>query len=311
MLDHAVEALAVFQGRVVAGGRFTQVDSFAAHHLAWTVNDHWEGVPGAPDGPVSALLVAGEALVVGGDFTAVGPGLAAARVARFDGTAWSTLGTLEGTGVDALALYRDEVVAGGTPFGVARLDGSTWRRLGSIGGWCTSLAPAGDQLLAGGVLFLEDPTEPVFAARFDGTRWYAQDAGLVEPVRAMAWWRGRPVAGGAFCVERGSSVDRLAVWDEGIWRPFPGGSPDDRISSLAATRDALVAGGSFLSLDALGARYLAAYGAGGWASLPRGADTGFDDRVLCLHEEDGILYAAGWFLRAGGVEAPRVARWRR
>jgi hypothetical protein len=85
-----------------------------------------------------AVLPNGD-LVAGGDFTTAG-GVAANRVARWNGTSWSPLGSGMSSFVSALAvLPNGDLVAGGqftTAGGVAanriaRWDGSSWSPLGS------------------------------------------------------------------------------------------------------------------------------------------------------------------------------------
>jgi hypothetical protein len=137
--------------------------------------------PGA-DGPVHSLLVhddgsgpalyaggaSGPALYAGGSFTSAG-GLAADRVAKWDGTSWTALGSgLSGGDVHTLAVHDDgqgpELQAGGTftaaggiaASRVARWDGAGWAPLGSgmTDGFVLALASGdlgdGSALFAGG-----------------------------------------------------------------------------------------------------------------------------------------------------------------
>jgi len=99
-------------------------------------------------------------LVAGGGFTTAG-GVAANRIARWNGSAWSALGSGMNGEVTALAVMPNgDLVAGGwfTTAGgvpanrVARWNGSAWSALGSgMNDWVYALAvmPSGD-LLAGG-----------------------------------------------------------------------------------------------------------------------------------------------------------------
>lgn len=76
-----------------------------------------------------------------------------ANVYRWNGSAWSTLGTLDRA--NALALYRGELVAGtlARNGGVARWTGSTWSVLeGGTDGQVYELLAHDDQLYAGGDL---------------------------------------------------------------------------------------------------------------------------------------------------------------
>lgn len=144
-----VFALAIYRDRLIAGGQyFSPYGSLAS----------WDGRSWSPVGvPVSggvagievrALLAYGDTLIVGGRFDRVAhypaPGKHAVDVpvsnmARWDGSAWSMLGDGLDERVDALAIHRGEIVAGGE-FArsgereleqVARWDGQAWQSLGS------------------------------------------------------------------------------------------------------------------------------------------------------------------------------------
>jgi hypothetical protein len=92
---------------------------------------------------VSALTVYNDELIAGGKFTTAG-GVAANRIARWDGSNWQPLGSgMHGDmifpGVSALTVYDGELIAGGyfTTAGsvdansIARWNGSSWQNLGS------------------------------------------------------------------------------------------------------------------------------------------------------------------------------------
>ena len=88
--------------------------------------------------PVSALTICNGELIAGGSFDIAG-GTPANRIARWDGAAWSALGSGMDDWVSALTMYSGELIAGGnfttaggTPANyIARWDGTTWSPLGS------------------------------------------------------------------------------------------------------------------------------------------------------------------------------------
>src|SRR5438067_11674538 len=70
------------------------------------------GIPGA-NGPVYAVAVDGSGnLYIGGSFTAVGD-VVANRIAKWDGTNWSALGSGMENPVYAIAVSGNDVYAGG------------------------------------------------------------------------------------------------------------------------------------------------------------------------------------------------------
>ncbi len=67
---------------------------------------------GGTNGDVYALAVYDGALIAGGQFTTAG-GVGASRIAQWDGTSWSALGSGIDSDVRALAVYDDALIAGG------------------------------------------------------------------------------------------------------------------------------------------------------------------------------------------------------
>src|SRR3712207_5184601 len=98
------------------------------------------------DGPVTAITVAGTDVYVGGDFLTAGGQVAAERLARWDGQAWSAVGSVQyaaqpyATAVRALAADETHLYVGGVfdqvgdvpANGVARMELATgrWEPLG-------------------------------------------------------------------------------------------------------------------------------------------------------------------------------------
>lgn len=115
----AIATMAVFDDgggeALFIGGGFTKVDGVTARGIARWDGVEWSepggGVGGYTSSSVAALLVhddgSGPALYAGGSFTTAG-GAAANDIARWDGRAWSGLGTgTDGGGVAALATFDD------------------------------------------------------------------------------------------------------------------------------------------------------------------------------------------------------------
>ncbi|MBE0566151.1 MAG: right-handed parallel beta-helix repeat-containing protein [Krumholzibacteria bacterium] len=138
----------VFNGELVAGGRFTRSGSTVVNRVARWDGAQWlplgTGVS-RPDGVTSVydLAVYADDLIVGGLFQDAG-GSAIDNLARWDGSAWYPMvpGGFEGTHsneISALGLYRGDLLVGGRfdalvgvpeTSHVARWNGIAWSGLG-------------------------------------------------------------------------------------------------------------------------------------------------------------------------------------
>ncbi|MCA8953255.1 MAG: hypothetical protein KDE27_27330, partial [Planctomycetes bacterium] len=187
-------ALVVFGGTFAVAGTLQCANIVAYDPASGT----WLPLGSGVAGSVRALAVLPNGdLVAGGSFVSAG-GVAAERIARFDGTVWSPLGsglTSSGpfvAGVDALVvLPNGDLVAGGT-----------FRVAGSV---------AAD-----------------YVARWNGSAWSALAQGLDGPVRALAAGaNGEVVAGGEFLAAVGGPVaHRIASFGAAGWSPLGIGMDD-------------------------------------------------------------------------------------
>jgi hypothetical protein len=253
-----VASLAVFNGSLIVGGQFLRAGGKDVNHIArWTGTD-WFPLTG-PSGTgvnaaaVWALTSYNGALAVGGGFTEAG-GVPANRVARWNGTAWSALGTGVGTGeltadTMALAVYNGALVAGGyftvagttTVNNIARWNGSTWSALAGPSGTGTSdpvraLAVYGNALYVGGHFLQAGGVTVNHIARWNGSAWSAltgpSGTGTNAPVYALAVYAGTLLAGGGFTDAGGLAVTYLARWNGSTWSALTGTGPNDYVFAL-------------------------------------------------------------------------------
>jgi hypothetical protein len=131
--------------------------------------DRFTAVPGEFDAPVSQLdVVAPRDVIAGGSFTSVG-GVAASRIARWNGAAWSPLGTGLPGAPSAIAhgggtIYASTFDEGNGALLLGAFDGSTWRELAAPGSGLTpesffnfnAIQVVGDAVLAVGTAVLDD-----------------------------------------------------------------------------------------------------------------------------------------------------------
>jgi hypothetical protein len=139
-----VQALAVSGTNLYAGGLFTTAGGVPANYIAKWDGSAWLALGSGmgsivPSLFLRALAVSGTDLYAGGYFTSAG-GVPAGGIAKWDGNAWSALGSgTYGSTVAALAVNGTNLYAGGafTIMGgltinrIAKWDGSAWSALGS------------------------------------------------------------------------------------------------------------------------------------------------------------------------------------
>lgn len=110
-----VLALQEYQGRLLAGGSFTEADSAAAPGIAVWDSLGWSAFAPSLSGTVNRLLVHGNSLYVGGDFQVPTVDLESARfLARLRDGVWSALGSGVDGVVLSLSVYDDDLYVGGS-----------------------------------------------------------------------------------------------------------------------------------------------------------------------------------------------------
>ncbi|MBL8737934.1 MAG: exo-alpha-sialidase [Planctomycetes bacterium] len=259
--------------------------------------------------------------VVGGVFTAAGSG-PANRIARWNGSSWSSLGSgLDNTVRAIVQLPNGDLVAagdfanaGGAPANrIARWDGGTWSPLGSgvgstsgFGLYALAVMGNGD-LFAGGYFQTAGGVPSNAIARWSGGAWSAVP-GLGATVFALLPLpNGELVVGGNFGSAGGSPAGRIARWNGSTWAAYGTGITGFRVNALARLPNGdLVAGGAFTAAGGSPAANIARWNGSSWS--PLGSGTNGDVLALTVLP-NGELIAGGQFSTAGGIPAHGAARW--
>ncbi|MBL9079613.1 MAG: hypothetical protein JNL08_19070 [Planctomycetes bacterium] len=313
--------------RLVIGGYFLNVGAMPANRVAaWdAASQSWSAVGTGISSFLAtvtafATLPNGD-LVAAGDFSIAG-GVAAVDVARWNGTAWSALGSGSNSVVYALAtLPNGHLVAGGlfTTMGgvsassIARWNGTTWSAMGSglssasgvsnVG--AMRVLPNGDLVVGGG---FEDAggvaTENL--ARWNGTTWSAFGPATGGAVNAMVVLRnGDLVIGGSFTSVGGVPANRIAYWNGATWSALGAGMNDTVTSLTLLPNGDVVAGGTFTTAGGTPANHVARWNGSSWSAF--GPGTGFF--VLALETlANGDVAVGGVFTSAGGTGISHFAR---
>ena len=288
----------------------------------------WSALGLGVDARVQALSEGpGGVLVAGGIFDNAG-GAPAARIAAWDGAAWSPLGAGMpgqpfGAGVFALTRLGGNLIAGGNfnqagstaADHVAMWDGSTWSGLGNISSTNSALRAmttlaSGDVVVGGG--FASAGGVPARnLARLDGLGWHAFRSGMDGYLQvAVPLPNGDLLVGGRFTQIGGVAANNVARRVGGVWQPLGSGT-DLLVTAVAVLPNGdVVAGGQFTSAGGAPANRIARWDGASWQPLGAGVSGGFQPEVWALHvAANGDLLVGGTFTNAGGVAANRIARW--
>jgi hypothetical protein len=255
-INNWVQVLTVSGSDLHVGGYFTnaagipEADRVATWNgTAWAaLGSNGVGI-GALNGPVLALAVSGSDLYVGGNFANAAGIPEADIIARWNGSAWSALGS-NGVGigalnyqVSALAVSGTDLYVGGAFYNaagiaaadyIARWNGSVWSALGSNGsgdgalsGPVWALAVSGSDLYVGGGFSYAAGTASN-VAKWNGSAWSAlgSSAGnwvLNSTVLALAVSGDDVHVGGWFTDAAGmATADYVAKWTRSASASVPG-----------------------------------------------------------------------------------------
>jgi len=270
------------------------------------------GIPGA-NGTVRAAAVDGWGnLYIGGDFTLVG-NVYVNRIAKWDGSSWTGLGSGVSSSVYALAISGGDLYAGGlfttaggspAPY-IAKWDGSSWTALGAgINDLVYALAVSGNELYAGGRFTTAGGNAANRIAKWDGNSWSALGAGMDAWPYALAVSGSNLYAGGVFTTAGGNAARHIAKWDGSNWSAV-GSGMNNNVNALAVSGSNLYAGGNFTTAGGVPANYIAKWDESSWTGL----GSGMNSYVNALAFSGTDLCAGGWFTAAGGGAANGIAKW--
>ncbi len=330
-MDNVVHALTTRpSGEVIAGGVFDTAGGVSVKRLASWNGTAWSSVGGGvaylngTGGIVGGVLALPNGdLIVTGFFLTAG-GVSVGHIARWNGSAWSSLGSgiggaLQGYARSLTRMQSGDIVVAGFEsasssnpgFIVQRWNGTSWSEIGP------RAYPAVHTVttLPSGEVFVGGEFATIGTERFSRmAKWYGSWSGMVGPgpvtdgpVRALARLpNGDIVAGGLFTTIGGVAANRVARWDGASWSPM-GSGMNDRVDALKTLANGdLIAGGWFTTAGGGPASRIARWNGSGWSPL----GTGTSHPVHAITQmPNGDLVAGGSFSSAGGAPAAFIARW--
>jgi hypothetical protein len=338
-LNSRVLAIAARGDDVYVGGNFTQAGGASIKYIAhWNdATQTWSALGSelthaitSPEVDAIAIAANGD-VYVGGEFDTAG-GVTANNIARWDGSAWHSMGTgVAGTyhSVNAIAISGNDVyvggsftTAGGNPASrVAKWNGSSWSPLlGGANDEVDAIAIVGTSVYIAGTFDSVHDTSDHPAghvAMWTGGVWNTLNGGVGAPdAYALAVGPDNKVyLGGRFTTlaDGSTSARRLAKWDGSAWTPVGGVMPgsdgvDSNLYALAFLGDQLYMGGFFRkSNEGKTLNYIGYWDIsdGEWYGLGNSVDA----PVYATTVIGDYVYVGGVFTSAGGVKSSRLARW--
>ncbi|HZN41182.1 MAG TPA: hypothetical protein VFD82_20420 [Planctomycetota bacterium] len=304
----------------------------------------WESfgtLPGV-NGPVAAVVNwdpdgAGPLtprVVVGGSFSTAGA-VSAVGVAAWDPATgrWSAIGTGQQMAVSVLlALPNGDLIAGGQTYSsggtaspaLQRWNGTTWTSFGglspgSFGVTALARLPNGN-LAVGGHFTSAGATALPYVGVWNGTTWSSLGGGMNAPVHELTVLpNGDLLALGDFTIAGGVPANGVARWNGTAWSALGSGitgtyygyGPRGDAAVVLPNGD-LVVGGMFSDAGGAPASHLARWDGTSWSALGGGiGGTGYAHigvRSLTMLP-NGDLVVGGFFMGAGGLTIPNLARW--
>lgn len=231
---------------------------FIVTNVAYSQIMDWTGLSQTVNNNINSLIQYNSKLIVGGSFTIAG-GLPANKIASYDGTSWSALGSgikgaWSGSNVYELATFNNELYAAG------QFDSA-----GSVG--CKNIA------------------------KWNGISWSGFGSGANSGIYAIAFYNGQLYAGGTFNNISGVPVKQIAKWNGITWQSVGAGiTYGYSISDLCVYQNELYALGTFDSIGNLACRNIARWNGTNWNNVSFGVPYPYGD----LHVwQNKLLIGAG------------------
>ncbi|NTV45943.1 MAG: T9SS type A sorting domain-containing protein, partial [Chlorobiales bacterium] len=334
-LNGTVYTLAVSGTDLYVGGDFTKLsgtNTFVYYIAKWsTTSSSWSALGSGSNigvgAPVRAIAVSGTDVYVGGQFVTAGGTLVSAnRIAKWNGSTWSALGSGMNAQVSAIAVSGTTVYAGGqftTADGsstnyIATWNGSAWSSFGSganngVSAEVSAIGISGTDVYVGGWFTLAGGASIAYLAKWNGTSWSAVGGGVNGRVNTITVNGSDVYVGGLLSSAGGSTVNKIAKWDGSSWSALVSGvgPSSGAVYSIAVDGSDVYAGGTFFTastaVGSISAIRIAKYDGTTWHSMASGR--GLSDLTNAVAVGSSGVYAGGQFSTAGGIPASNVAKW--
>jgi hypothetical protein len=200
-------------------------------------------------------------------------------------------------------LFAGGLISGG----ISRWNGTAWSSLGTgMNGSVNRLAIGGSDLYAVGSFTTAGGGSANRIAKWNGTAWSALGTGLDDYTIAILIDGTDIYAGGYFTTAGGVSAIGIARWNGVVWSPV-GSGINGSVLDLRKIGDYIYAAGIFQSVGILDANNVARWDGSSWSAVGGSGIIGsFVYEMLPLNDD---LFFAGAFNVAGGHPSFNIARY--
>jgi trimeric autotransporter adhesin len=266
-----VRALAYHEGKLYAGGNFSDAGDESVDGLAVWDGQAWGHIPAASDGTIYDLAIYKGKLVAAGNFTEI-DGITVNGIAIYDNGQWKDIE-----------------------------NGVRWSD--NTGAAVYTLLPKGDSLFVGGSFSRVGDLVTASLALWDGANWQQFDEGLDAEVSSLAWFEDKLWIGGDFYRERAGGLisKHLIVWDGQF--TAAGSGADRYVETMIVVGDTLYIAGDFLKVNGVKSPGVIRYTNGEFSAVGGGVY----GHVTDIAHSNGRIFAGGAFTRAGGFNAQSFA----
>ncbi|MGB3006138.1 MAG: hypothetical protein WBC06_06500 [Chitinophagaceae bacterium] len=271
------------------------------------------------DGQVFTILVDGNDVYVGGTFSKAG-GIAALHIAKWSGNVWSKLGNGLGGAFDrvtSIKKFGNNIFASSLT-SVSKWDGSTWTTVGTISDavgpnltiGAIDIDASGNLYVVGSFIKMNGITVNGIA-KWNGTTWSAlgtgidigsSQAGVVVAVEGT-----NVFIGGGFSSVSGVAAQSIAKWNGSNWSALGSGiiGPGGVTCLAVMGTDLYVGSNNMTSAGGVPVNNIAKWNGTTWSAL----GNGLNSVVHTLAVLGSDLYAGGNFSQSGSTPVNKIAKW--
>lgn len=301
---------------VYVGGLFASAGGVAGtKSIAKWNGSTWSALGSGIDGQVSAMVMLGTDLIVGGTFQTIGANVQ--HLAKWNGSVWAPLGAGVDDAVYCLAVYGTDLYAGGDFLNaggtlvnhIAKWNGSAWSALGSgLDPFVSvqALLTDGTDLYVGGEFSGAGGVTVSNAAKWNGSTWSALGTGMSGgAISSLAKIGSTLYAGGYFNQAGGGAAIGIAKWNGSAWSAL-GAGISGVVKGLAASGTDLYVVGSF-SCPSLGISHFVKWDGNAWAAVDVSYTSG--ETLTVAASGSNVYVGTDSFIQMDSDNALLIAKW--